>query len=214
MEAKNKKTKYFIEIRKQEFVDHFATARKKKMLDDEVALPFDHDVFKDRLFYLFKNRPQQGPVSQSLVSLRLMSCGEDFFIEDKMLSSDFAYFINEMIIGTSVGPENLAELTHFLINCFLEENFRAYFANKVMMSLQHLAKSDDPLIISNLMRILLNITNDKEGAKAVVKNFRTEPLMRFLKEKDESPDIELYHLPMIMKNIVSKYDELEYHEVS
>ena len=212
MRLKDKKTNFLIEIRKQQFNNYFANARRK--LDSSSETAYDPEGFDKALTMLYRKNLDAELFHYKLKDIRRMSCSKGFYIKDEMLSDDLGFFLEEIVQTYYKNDEIMEELTHFLINCFYEENFRIRFSKNLIETFNFLAEHRNKEVINNLLNILLNMTSDGAGAEVVIDRFRFDNVSGYLTGKLDNSGVEIEYMPLIGLNVLKKAKDVEYHKVS
>ena len=210
MNTKGKKIKYMIDLRKRDISDAITSARKQR---NPGLLGFDNDYFNNTLKDMFERKNDEAMVLAGIKEVRRLAEFKDFKLDDKVLSNDFMFHIEEILTKHRQNVDIIIQLTYFMVCLFGEENFSVALGEGFMATLNMLATHDNSEVISNLMEILINFTCFEVGAKLVLYKFELSNLDKYILDKNNALSVAIEHYADIAYNLVSVLETSNHHLV-
>lgn len=211
MNTAAKKAKFLIEIRKQEFDDYLTNMRRQRRLNRP---PFDAVAFEEKLKSLYSNKMDEARVLVELTAIQKMSDCEDFYIEDRLVTKDLVFFIEEIVAKYRDNVDIILRLTYLLIDLFYQKNFRNAAGADLMITLNLFTSHNNKQVISNLLNIIRNLSVDEVGANLVLKKFELKNLSPFITNNEYSDFVAIEHYPYIGYNLAKIVGHMNYQFVS
>ena len=211
MNLRDKKSRYDIEIRKQGVSDFVQYARRQK--STRGMIPFDAEAFQRNLDTLFSAKKNESLMLEKLKETRMMSNDDNFKLRNEQLNQDFCFFIAEVVTDYFNNIEIMVEITHFLTNCFYEENAVIFITWDVIETLKQIGKHDNKLVVDNLLHILWNISFVLECAQILINKFGFFDLTHCIDKKESLKNADNKVIALIGNNILERIPDVEYHKV-